>query len=55
MKTRIKFGFKSKKQMSLFMIFKEYYDDNGNIEFAEILFEIKGRKMRKLEKMIGWK
>lgn len=50
MKTRITFGFKSKNQPPLFMVIKEYYDDNGNIEFAEVLFEIKGREMRKLEK-----
>ena len=52
MKTRIIFGFKSKRQMPLFMVIKEYYDDNGNIEFAKVLFEIKGRKMRKLEKKL---
>lgn len=52
MKTRITFGFKSKTQMPLFMVIKEYYDDDGNIEFAKVLFEIKGRKMRKLEKML---
>lgn len=52
MKTRITFSFKSKKQMPLFMVIKEYYDDDGNIEFAKVLFEIKGRKMRKLEKML---
>lgn len=52
MKTKITFGFKSKTQTPLFMIIKEYYDDDGNIEFAKILFQIKGRKMRKLEKML---
>lgn len=52
MKTRITFGFKSKTQMPLFMVIKEYYDDDGNIEFAKVLFQIKGRKMRKLEKML---
>lgn len=55
MKTRITFGFKSKTQMPLFMVIKEYYDDNGNIEFAKILFQIKGKKMRELEKLIGAK
>ena len=52
MKTRITFSFKSKKQMPLFMVIKEYYDDDGNIEYAKVLFQIKGRKMRKLEKML---
>lgn len=52
MKTRITFSFKSKTQLPLFMVIKEYYDDDGNIEFAKVLFEIKGRKMRKLEKML---
>ena len=53
MKTRIIFSFKSKRQMPLFMVIKEYYDDNGDIEFAKVLFEIKGRAMRKLEKRLG--
>ena len=34
------------------MVIKEYYDDDGNIEFAKVLFEIKGKKMRELEKRI---
>lgn len=52
MKTRIIFSFKSKTQIPLFMVIKEYYDDDGNIEFAKVLFEIKGKKMRELEKRI---
>ena len=52
MKTRITFSFKSKNQMPLFLVTKEYYDDGGNIEFAKVLFKIKGRKMRKLEKKL---
>ena len=55
MKTKITFGFKSKTQMPLFMVIKEYYDDDGNIEYAKVLFEIKGKKMRELEKLIGAK
>lgn len=55
MKTRIRFSFKGKKQMPLFMVIKEYYDDNGDLEFAKVLFEIKGREMRKLEKKLGIK
>ena len=53
-KTGIIFSFRGKGQMPLFMITKEYFDRNGAIEFAEILFEIKGRKckkeMRKIER-----
>lgn len=55
MKTKITFGFKSKTQMPLFMVIKEYYDDDGNIEFAKALFEVKGKQMRELEKRIGAK
>lgn len=55
MKTRITFGFKLKNQLPLFMVIKEYYDDDGNIEYAKVLFEIKGKKMRELEKLIGVK
>ena len=54
-RTRITFSFRTKKakQIPLFMVIKEYYDENGDIEFAEILFEIKGRKCRKLYKKWG--
>lgn len=55
MKTRIRFSFKGKNQLPLFMVIKEYYDDNGDLEFAKVLFEIKGREMRKLEKKLGIK
>lgn len=53
-KTRITFDLrtKGKKQLPLFMIIKEYYDSEGNIEFAKVLFEIKGKKYRKLLKKI---
>lgn len=53
-RTRITFDFrtKRKKQLPLFMVIKEYYDEQGHIEFAKVLFEIKGRKYRKLCKMI---
>ena len=53
-RTRITFDFrtKKKKQLPLFMVIKEYYDEQGNIEFAKVLFEIKGRKYRKLCGMI---
>lgn len=52
MKTRISFGFKSKWQLPLFMVIKEYYDNDGNIEYAKVLFEIKGKKMRELERKL---
>ena len=56
-RTRITFDLrtKGKKQLPLFMIIKEYYDEQGNIEFAKVLFEIKGRKYRKLLKKIEGK
>jgi len=50
MKTRITFGFKSKTQLPLFMVVKEYYNDDGNFEFGKVLFMIKGRGMRQLGK-----
>lgn len=55
-RTRIIFDFrtKNKKQLPLFMVIKEYYDAEGNIEFAKVLFEIKGRKCRKLYKKMRW-
>lgn len=56
-RTRIIFELrtKGKKQLPLFMVIKEYYDEQGYIEFAEVLFEIKGRKYRKLLKKAGIK
>ena len=53
-RTRITFDLrtKGKKQLPLFMIIKEYYDEQGQIEFAKVLFEIKGRKYRNLLKKI---
>lgn len=39
-KTGITFSFRSKYQIPLFMVIKEYYDENGEVEFAEVLFEI---------------
>ena len=39
-KTRISISFKSKNQIPLFMIVREYYDKRTNeIVFAEVLFE----------------
>lgn len=55
-RTRITFNLKTKnnKQLPLFMIIKEYYDEQGEIEFAKVLFEIKGRKYRNLIKKWRW-
>jgi hypothetical protein len=40
-KTRISISFKSKNQVPLLMVVREYYDKRTNeIVFAEILFEI---------------
>ena len=40
-KTRISISFKSKNQIPLLMVVREYYDKRTNeIVFAEILFEI---------------
>lgn len=46
-KTGIIFSFRGKGQLPLFMIIKEYFNENGEIDFAEVLFEIEGRKCRK--------
>jgi len=35
--TRIRFGFKSKRQLPLFMVWKEYYT-NGKITGGSVLF-----------------
>ena len=40
-KTKIRISFRSKNQISLFMIIREYYNKRTNeMTFAEILFEI---------------
>lgn len=39
-KTGIIFGFRGKNQLPLFMIIKEYFDENGEVDFAKVLFEI---------------
>jgi len=38
-KTGIKISFESKKQTPYFMIVKEYYDDNGVVEHAEVIYQ----------------
>ena len=49
-KTGIIFSFRGKNQLPLFMIIKEYFDKNGDIEFAKVLFEIEGRKCKRILK-----
>lgn len=40
-KARIRFYTKfNNKQTKLLIVVKEYYDENNNVTFAEILFEI---------------
>lgn len=51
-KTGIIFSFRGKGQLPLFMIIKEYFDKNGEVEFAKVLFEIEGRKCKKAYKEI---
>lgn len=51
-KIGIIFSFRGKGQLPLFMIIKEYFNDNGQIEFAEVLFEIKGKKYK--EELNKW-
>lgn len=46
-KTGIIFSFRGKNQLPLFMIIKEFFDENGEVEFAKVLFEIEGRKCKK--------
>ena len=40
MKTKIRFGFRSKSQLPLFMIWKESFDEKGEVDFAKVLFQI---------------
>lgn len=45
-KIGIIFGFKGKNQLPLFMIIKEYFDENGEVDFAKVLFEIEGKNCK---------
>ena len=36
--TDIQFGFKSWKQLPLFMVWKVWYDENADVEFGKVLF-----------------
>lgn len=47
LKTKITFSFRGKNQLPLFMVIKEYYNAQGELDFAKVLFEIQGHKMRK--------
>lgn len=38
-KTGIIFGFRGKNQLPLFMIIKEYFDENGEVDFAPELYK----------------
>ncbi len=37
-KSKIRFGFKGKNQLPLFMIWREFYDEFGDVEFAKVIF-----------------
>ncbi len=39
-KTKICFGIRGKHQTPLFLIWKEYWNELGKIEYAEVLFSI---------------
>jgi hypothetical protein len=36
--SKVRWGFKSKKQLHLFMVWREFYDELGDVEFATVLF-----------------
>lgn len=40
MKGEIKFGFRGKDQLPLFMVWKEFRDENNEVVFAKVLFQI---------------
>jgi cell fate regulator YaaT (PSP1 superfamily) len=46
-KTSYVFSFKSKGQLALFEIVKEYYV-NSRLEFAKIIFQIKGKEYKRI-------
>ncbi len=45
--TKLRFGFRSKRQLPLFMVWREYFDDNGEVEFASVEFIIRGYALAK--------
>jgi hypothetical protein len=36
--TAVRFGFKGRQQLALFMVWREYFDRNGDVEFASVIF-----------------
>jgi hypothetical protein len=38
MRPKVKFGFKSKTQLPLLMVWREWYDENGDVCDACVLF-----------------
>ena len=46
-RTKLRFGFRSKRQLPLFMVWREYFDDNGEVEFASVVFIIRGYALAK--------
>ena len=44
--TRYNIGFRGKNQLSLFEIVKEYYINN-ELDFAKVIFQIKGSRFKK--------
>lgn len=37
-KSKIRFGFKSKTQLPFFMVWREWYDENGEVSMGKVLF-----------------
>jgi len=40
MKSKVRIGFRSKTQMPLLLIWREYYNDDGKVEYAKVIFVI---------------
>jgi hypothetical protein len=40
--TRIRFGFRGKNQLPLFMLWREYLDETGEVFYAAVIFEVVG-------------
>lgn len=52
-KPKVKFDItfmKKNQQLALLEVTKVYYDQSGDVDFAEIIFRIKGKKFREREK-----
>lgn len=50
MKTRIRFGFRGKNQIPWFMAWREYVAHDGQVLFADILFQIEHHSQREWRK-----